>query len=36
MIKIQKKMQKYIKDELTGMIIENPDFDSLFEILSVS
>ena len=29
-------MQKYIKDNLTGQIIENPEFDSLFNILSVS
>jgi hypothetical protein len=29
-------MQKYIKDESTGKFFENPEFDSLFKILSVT
>jgi hypothetical protein len=33
---IQKKTQKYIKNEKTGLIYENPNYDSLYELLEIS
>ena len=33
---IQLKMQKYLKNESSGEIFENPDYNSLYEIVSFS
>ena len=36
MEKVQNKMQKYIKNKLTGQIEENPEFDQLYDIVEIS
>ena len=33
---IQQKIQKYLKNETTGLIYENPNYDSLYELLEIS
>ena len=33
MEKVQNKMQKYIKNLLTGDIVENPEFDQLYDLV---
>ena len=33
---IQKNIQKYLKNEKTGLIYENPNYDSLYELVEIS